>query len=212
VKHGTAPSGFTLVEVLIALAIMALLVLLTNSAFFSMSRSSTALSEQAVLTSDLRLLAGFLDSELAHVKPLAHREQDELKVYFAGFSDRVRFTGTLPAHRGGGGLHFLELDLSDPQQSLVIAVTPAANGSVFSGAAGAWERTVLSEDVRAMRLTYFGAKKNTVAGWHDDWVDQPSLPELIKLQLELDDGRDWPPLVIALHTTSVANQPNLVWQ
>lgn len=207
-------SGFTLVEVLIALTIMSMLMLLTNSAFFSMSQSYQRLSESATLTSDLRLLTAFIDNQLSHMRPLAIREQDNLNIYFAGFSDRVRFTGALPAHRGGGGLHFLEINRSSNPPALVIADTAAAKESDFfnDSSIDTWNRTVLSEDIQAIDISYFGTKDNETADWHRDWLNQPRLPELIRFEFDLGSDHEWPPLVVALHTKSVASQPNLVWQ
>lgn len=102
-------AGFTLVEVLIAVTILAVLVSLLFGALYTLSRSARA-GETALQAVDSdRLVQSFLRRQLGGAVPVTERGRHRGRVLFDGSMASVRFVGHLPAHRGGGGLQFLEL-------------------------------------------------------------------------------------------------------
>jgi len=70
-------------------------------------------------------------------------------------------------------------------------------------AAGAYGRTVLLPQVARFQLDYFGTQTGsfgaggTEGEWVDDWVDQPELPQVVRLSLT-SPQQGWPAAMIRL--------------
>ena len=169
-------AGFTLVELLIALALAGIVSLLAVSAmrFAAMGLERVSMGEQRLdarrnLEALLRhsLEASYAASALPNVAALD------------GTRDRVSWL--MLAEDGGAGLYRCELLLDE--HALVFIRKPLAGG--------AEQRTVLAPRAR-LSLAYFGTD------WQDDWHGGPVLPRLVRITLGLDDGLDRPPLVIRI--------------
>jgi general secretion pathway protein J len=171
-----ARGGFTLVELLIALALAGIVTLLavsaTRFAAMGLDRVSTASQRldarrnlEALLRSSLE--ASYAASALPNARALE------------GASDRV--TWLTLAEDGGAGLYRDELRLD---HGALVLVHQAVDG-------GADKRVVLAPRAR-LRLSYFGS------AWQDTWQGQAGLPRLVRIALDLDDGLDRPPLVVRL--------------
>jgi len=54
-------------------------------------------------------------------------------------------------------------------------------------------------DITNVTLKYFGVlNAEKESAWHSSWVEQKSLPLLVKVDLTTKSGSAWPPIVIAL--------------
>jgi general secretion pathway protein J len=71
----------------------------------------------------------------------------------------------------------------------------------MDAAAGAYGRTRLLEGVDNFRIEYFGSEPGvggqTEPEWREDWLDQATLPSLVRIRLTTL-GQDWPDLIVAL--------------
>ena len=57
----------------------------------------------------------------------------------------------------------------------------------------------LVERVKELEIQYFGAENDTTdAKWSSEWNNPMRLPQLVKITIKLDHGRDIPPMVIGL--------------
>lgn len=65
-------------------------------------------------------------------------------------------------------------------------------------AAGAHGRTVLLPRVEHFALRYFGIAEGTDGpDWYEDWIDQPSPPLRVRIELA-SPTQTWPPVLVAL--------------
>lgn len=219
--------GFTLVEVLVGTTIFAMTLALLGNALFAMTRSVRSGEARLTRIDDTRLVEAFLRRQLSEAVPLTERTEDERRVLFDGRSDLLRFVGHLPAHRGGGGLQFLELALRvtdrrdaaravDPEtRDLVLYHRDAWPDAPFDMRADdpAWEAQPLITDVQRIRYRYFGnTDDKSPSEWRDSWSDTDRLPVLVKLDIEASGGRSWPTIVAAVRSRSAAGQAGLVRQ
>ncbi|MDQ1315411.1 MAG: ral secretion pathway protein, partial [Pseudomonadota bacterium] len=119
---------------------------------------------------------------------------------FAGEAESLRFVGTVAMHDGASGNHLIALDLADGATGRDLVMRwqlpdPGAPG--FEPVEQA-EPKVLIKAVKEMALAYFGAQSETEdPAWHDQWLDQKTPPELIRLQLTMENGETWPDIVAA---------------
>ncbi|MGJ4946770.1 prepilin-type N-terminal cleavage/methylation domain-containing protein [Bradyrhizobium sp. HKCCYLS20291] len=187
-------AGFTLVEVLVALALFSLLaVLLFDNVKFGMqawrSGSARAESFQRELASQdvLRRLIG-------NLYPMMLGENAaQRRVDFSGQADRLEFLGDAPLVSGGAGRYRFKL-FAERQRDRVDLVLQAHHELAARQEA---ERTLLVSDIGRVEFNY--AAKAIDASWSTMWQDQTDIPGLIKVRVVMrpGDGRNWPDLLIA---------------
>lgn len=177
-------TGFTLVEVLIGIAVLAMMMSLLTSALFTMTRSARAGEKQLEALDSAQLVYAFLRRQLQSAFPLTERDDGEELVLFEGSPERLRFVGQLP-RAAGLGLQFIDLRVE--RNALVMRFRAAWPDAPLSAEAVEWERRVLLPDVRRARWRYFGAANDLPAKWAEDWSGRDRLPELVQLELEHGD-------------------------
>jgi hypothetical protein len=49
-----------------------------------------------------------------------------------------------------------------------------------------------------VEFAYFGSESDTdEPAWHDQWMHQKAPPELIRMQLTMENGETWPDIVVS---------------
>lgn len=194
-------AGFTLVEVLVSLVLLALLLSLVP-ATFRMARQSwqaeVQLERSAALSTATDTLRRMLASALPLPAPRAAGQSSAL--VFDGQSESIAFVAPAPSGLETGGIQVFTLSSKSRDRSagrhLVLTVSAYSPGD--RDALGIRERsgsseTVLAEDIGMLRLRYFGP---SVDGgeplWHDSWVQRTSLPLLIDIRFSLSGANRVP--------------------
>jgi len=203
VKGRNRAHGFTLVELTIALVLLALLGAVM---FGSLNLAGTSLDrgeEKVDATSGMRLAQAFMRSNLEEQHPLRMRKIAEFPLLFAGERDELRYTAPLPARVIGGGmwLHRLAINTNDARSPLVLErALPDLNDTKMPEFRDA-ERSVLAQDIAEMRIGYFGRDKDANDAneptWRDRWDDAQRLPLLIRVDIVPKRGAAWPTLIVA---------------
>ena len=191
-------AGFTLVELMIALTLLTMLMTILFGALRHASRALDAGDEANDRANDVLLVHDWLRRELAQAQPLLVRDRNgAARIAFSGRAETLGFVAPLPAHLGGGGLHWIEFGLEDSADALqlVLSERPFAPGSEFRESSG---RRVLADDLTTAGFSYFGAPEGAEEPiWQSDWLDRDALPLLIQLRMEPSDDRfAWPALMI----------------
>ncbi len=182
--------GFTLIELIIALALVALITLLLFSGLRLGGRAWDGVDAVAERNAELRSARGFLDRTLAQSRDLLVNIDGLPRQLFAGGSDSLEFAAPLSEHVGIPGLYVLRLGLEGRGEASRLVLTrwllhpdvlagdaevpewnPLDPGSpgVSQGpaqeqdlAAGAYGQTVLLEGVSEFQLAYFWAQGGPV--------------------------------------------------
>lgn len=193
-----ARSGFTLIEVVVALSMLALIMLGLLGALRTFGTTATVLDARAADSSELRLLADFLRSTLSRASPLPRIElvggADALP--FEGSAHSLSWLGNLPARHGAGGMHYLRLQVRG--SSLYMQYLPHP-GNARPPDWGQAAEHLLSDQLEQFSILYQNrprAAAETVA-WQPQWTDAQHLPARIRIDLVID-GQVWPPLIVAL--------------
>jgi general secretion pathway protein J len=205
----TAPAprsgGFTLVELLVAITLFALLaVALFGGLRFGM-RATEAGTARLDWSAEIAAAAGFLRSELADAQPLDKTDDDGNKVVaFEGESDSIEFVASTPAPLAEGGWHVVHLALEPgPGGGRLVVRARLVRADGGEATEGPAARSVLLEHVSSLDIAYFGAlAEGDTPDWHDRWEDAAQLPALVRLRIEFADGRQAPGLLIALRAAA----------
>ena len=182
-------AGFTLVELLVALAILGMLTGLLTAGLGGTIRVFDRIHWQTAKIAELSLAQRILRDHLAQAV-IVQNDPDFHISGIAGDQDRIRWRGYLSADLNGAEAKFdLVLNRENAMLELVIEgvkKTPAL------------ETFKLMDEVTDVRMTYFGTLERDAA-WHDHWPENASsLPRLIKIQLQSARHSNLPALTIRL--------------
>lgn len=175
--------GFTLLEILVALTLTAILLVIVYSALQVGIRAQRSIAASVEHGDAERALAHFLRRQLRHV---ATDVPESLR--FTGGPHSLRFT--LRGFRGDPWLYRLQLEALPATRPLRLAVAIRRIDSHD----GSLRTPALSEellgDLRAVRLAFFGRLEHeSEAVWHGNWSLDQHPPQLVRLHYRLADGR-----------------------
>lgn len=194
-------SGFTLVEVVVALGIMSLVMLALGAAMRTMAQSEVRVDERLRRADEMRVATGFLGSVLGRVssrRAPGTPPAGASPFQFAGEPDALTWVGVMPPRHGAGGRYFFRLaaEGAGAERALVVRFAPWTPGGGFPDWAQADSR-VLVPALTAARFDY--AEPEGGGSWTPQWRDIERLPTRVRLQLQAATG-DWPELVFALRS------------
>jgi general secretion pathway protein J len=178
-------SGFTLLEMLVALVVFGLVMAgLTQTFRYGLSAWSAA-NRRAPASENLAAMDAALARMIAQAQPGS----------LTGRADDLAFTTRLPAGAG------LKTGLADA----AIMLAPDGTLTLRYGAhppgvplvhPPAPRTEPLAQGVAALKFSYLAPRDSGPPSWSDVWEDG-GLPLLIRVHLELASGQSWPDLVAA---------------
>ena len=202
--------GFTLLELIVALVLLALLSGVLFGAVRLAGRSTDGGDRKAAASASMRLAEQFLRANLEAQHPLRMRKMADWPLLFSGANDQMRYTARLPTRVAGGGIWFYRLVVrsEDPHSPLVIErMIPDLSADSIPDFDNA-ERSVLAENIASLRIGYFGrdpdAGPTATPTWHDQWTDMQRLPTMIRIDVTPKSGPPWPTLYVAPHESPEA--------
>jgi general secretion pathway protein J len=193
--------GFTLLELIIA---MMLLALMSSLLFGTLSLSANSWDRgeaKAVQVSDMRLTEEFLRQSLTAQHPLRLHKALEQPLFFQGTRESLAFAAVLPGIVGGGIYYFrLAVTPSGDASRLTLArVIPDYTAITPPDFAGA-EQSVLADGIAEVRFGYFGrdadSNETNTPSWRDRWDDPQILPLMIRVDVTPAKGAPWPSLIV----------------
>lgn len=195
--------GFTLIEVLLATALLAGGLALA----FTTVRSAMAISQRgeaiAMANERMRAVQDLLRRQLAQAlrSPIERPDPTQEPLNFVGEPERMRFVSEVPGYLGRGGpyVHTLEVVTRREGVRLQLGLVMVQAGEQLP------ERPprapeVLVDGLKRVELRYRGIDASTgqLGDWSADWADTRRLPVLVAIRVEPMQGAPWPELVVAL--------------
>lgn len=196
-----AAAGFTLIEVLLATALLASGLALG----FATLRAATATVERgeamAARAERMRAVEGFLRRRLAGALGMAFAQNEETggALRFVGEPDRIRFVADLPGYLGRGGPHLHDIAVvdRDGEASLAVSFTMVLAGETVEEEEPRPPEPLV-EGLTGLRILYRGLGEEGLTDWMETWEEYEQLPVQVSIEIESDDGGAWPPMVVAL--------------
>lgn len=201
----TRAHGFTMIELLIAIGLFALMSGVLFGALRLAGRSTDAGEAKAEAVSGMRLTSDYLRRELTAQHPQRMRRMQAFPLLFGGTRDEVRFAGPLPARVGAGGMWYYRVSLAPvgegQRRALVVDRMIPDLGALAMPQFGEAERSVLVDDIASLEISYYGRERGSspdvVPTWRGSWDDPQLLPILIRIDVVPRTGAAWPPILIA---------------
>ncbi len=192
-------SGFTLLEVLIAITLLALLMAMAFASLRTAVRITHSGERTITRTNQVRTVQEFLRRELGHAMaiPFERFEDTGENHVFEADANELRFVAPLPGHLAHGGPHVQwitiagdELLFDHAQLNGYDPDNPKANNPR--------EPVLLMRGLSEAWFEYRGLDENGELGdWSKTWEDVQQLPLMVRLVVVFDEpGRVWPDLEI----------------
>ena len=193
--RGRAQSGMTLLEVLVALAVLGLLL----AALSALSRYTFGISAIRIRNAEAKAESipglDYLERVVADSRPIA--PAPGRAVAFTGREDGLILVAPLPAGlRAPAGLHQLRLSARDGALRLAWSAL---------GANGRGGEAVLLPHVASARFRYFGANPGGAAAWQTGWQNRTTLPSLVGITVTPSEGLRSSELIVPLRVTGTAS-------
>ncbi|MEO1017283.1 MAG: prepilin-type N-terminal cleavage/methylation domain-containing protein [Pseudomonadota bacterium] len=193
--------GFTLVELLVALAVLGLMMVMVTRSLSFVATARERAAGHSEMAQSLGTGLRIVDSELSRALPLQRITADGNVLWFQGNEVAVRFiTASL-------------LDEVGPPFSLwQLRLLPNGEGQILEvrrkrGDLAEFEPEQLTEVAgrellrTQMPLAFYfrkAADEEEPASWVETWRDAPELPEAVMLAATAGPDEAWPPWVVPL--------------
>jgi general secretion pathway protein J len=201
-SRSLTPQGFTLVELLVGLTLMALVsLILFGGMRFGMRAWETG-GERVERVTRIEQVQSLIRRQLGQAR-LPSNTGGKPVVGFAGQPDRVTFIAP-PAKPGETDSEFvfaLGRNDTDQQSHLDLSWTPLRPPDPAEAVLGPNAAVRLVENIAAVEFAYYGTPDpKRPAQWWDRWDGAQGLPTLVRLRLTFPKGdpRRWPDLIIRL--------------
>lgn len=202
--------GFTLLEFLVAMTILALMLGVTmNSLSFSVQTSNSV--ETAILaTEQLHLAQRALRRQIQQAVPLTRSMETGFdRLDFSGQAKALEFVAPLNGVGSYAGLHRIRLEIEDDpgfdgdggRISMYYARDASVTGPDWTEDSGA---VVVIEGISSANFEYSPETAPAGVDWLGEWRDPARLPGLVKVRIEYPAGseRTAPDLVIPIRSTA----------
>jgi general secretion pathway protein J len=204
-RHG----GFSLLEVLAALALLAILLL---GVYAGVSSSSMAVRHGTAVIDRLDAVRGareFLRRELSEAAALPWvRDANDVPVVFDGSPDKLRFVAPLPGYLGKQGMQVITVRIvsttsAGQRVDVTFAPLPTAAGTLPR-----MEPEPLVEGMHGLNFSFVDTEGRRL----DHWRERSQLPALIEIRASGDGvgGAAWPVLAVTPRQSPWALEPGAV--
>ena len=204
----SALRGFTLVELLVTMALLSLLMLGMASALRTMAQTEERVDTRLANADEFRVATGFLRSIVGRVSARKNPTpipQGASPYLFMGTPTALSWVGIMPARYGAGGRNFFHLAVEPVlgAPALVIRFLPWVDSTEFPDW-GQAESRVLVHGVTSLALTYEDTRQIEPL-WVNAWERTDSLPGRVRMELQTEAG-PWPMWVSAMRSLPLSER------
>jgi prepilin-type N-terminal cleavage/methylation domain-containing protein len=186
--------GFTLVEVLISMALFAVALTLLLGGFRFTSKAWEAGEKVTARTSELETVHRVFGNMLERLFPVSLPVMESEGYAFSGTGKRLRFAAQLPPYPGVGGLYSVEFAIfsGNDLDRLVLKIAPFDAKTFHDIELKSDEKSLLLETTGRLSFSYYGI--SIAEQWLTEWPELEAPPQTIRLQFQ-DTEEPWPEIV-----------------
>jgi len=202
-------AGFTLIEVMLAISLVALIMAMAYGGFRASIRATTSGEQLIEETNRLRVTHQFVRTQLSQARGLIieEDEDEDIRIRFQGERDRVRFVAPMPGYLSYGGPYVQQFSLERGADGLDLVFHFAMLNGYLPGDLEDNDSVVLLEGLEEGSFFFLGIDpedEDQQPFWADFWDQEDVLPLAVGLNLDLNrsDRVLWPELVTPVRVTA----------
>lgn len=191
-------SGFTLIEVLVAMTLLAMLMLALASTLRTVAQVEMRIDRRNAASETMSSVSDFLRQTMGSIS--ARRNKSAVAgqpdaVQFVGRNNYVHWVGVMPARHGAGGRYGFSLLLvaHNDNARLVLKYSPVFEQMQLNDLNKA-EGKVLAEYVTEFKIDYL-FEEVEAEEWTDTWTRTDRVPNAMRIHLTTESGQ-WPEFVV----------------
>ncbi len=202
IPHRARPSiqsGFTLVELLLATALIAIIMAMAYGGFRAGLRATASGEALIEETNRLRVVHQFVRTQISQARALVIEDIDNERIVFEGDGERIRFVAPMPGYLSYGGPYVQEFRLERGQVGMDLVFAFAMLNGYEPGDLEAEPPVTLLEDVGRAEFEFLGFdEQRENVEWSGVWDFMDEVPVAVALRLDFrrDNGVRWPELVV----------------
>lgn len=187
ITGGRSDGGFTLIEVVVALAVLSLLMAMMPGAFAIGQRAWDTI-RHIQHDDDHATARTFIEQRLTEAMPVLVADATGQRQFgFRGEPRQVMFVAPASSGPTGGGLYRFALKVENIRAGDELILSQSQVAASTSAATPDAPR-VLLEGAGGLRFRYFGQPTDVAdRRWHDIWPQSDRLPELVELSQSPED-------------------------
>lgn len=186
--------GFTLVEVIISLAVLSMIVLAATTALRSFAKVQSTIQHHVERLENMRMGIEFIRESVAGAVPVAR--SGGLQTYFGGEKTHVIWVAPL-SRVGASGMQVMRLSVTDDEnKNLALQMAPYISPLTRPDWASLEKHIIAGPDVKLE----FGYRGNLDQPWGETWPFTLASPSSVKLNVIVGE-RYWPELIVNLGST-----------
>jgi general secretion pathway protein J len=194
--------GFTLVEILVALALMAMISTILLGSLQIGGHSWQRITQSAVDIGAIAHAQQFLRQRLSSLDP--HMRHNERLPLLLARENYLEFSAPSP---DSVALGMFRYQITVPARPGTLQVRWRLDSDDLVGKESDWNSEPLLPKVASMVVRFLARSDHTPGRWLDQWTDSTALPQLIRIDVTFlpKDNRRWPPLYIEPHVNTPAH-------
>lgn len=189
--------GFTLLELLIALAITGSTVALVFATYGVIGRTEQRVHDAVARTEHIQAVHNWLQRKLEGARLISRLESGAVVLFFNGNAAGALWVAPLPERGPGGGLHVIRVALDRHADGTVdwIAEALPYDGALMQLD---WARAIRTPLARGLRTLQWYYLDGQTGSWVQDWPStRERYPSRVRIEVA-DEHGPWPALVFAL--------------
>lgn len=199
--------GFTLLEVILALTLLALLMTGAYAGITATTRAVDSGEKLIDRTNRLRVAQEFLRREISQAQALVIEQEPTTgeTILFEGDAETLRFVAPMPGYLGRGGPYVQQLSFEQHEGDLRLLFRHAMHNGYKADEEPLedpdLEPVVLLERIREARFEYRALDDTgKLDDWKDEWDKKGRLPLLVRISIEFEEDANlvWPEMVVPL--------------
>ena len=200
-RPGRRQTGFTLVEVVLAMVLLSTMMLLIYAGLSFALRAWDAGDAGGRTVADRRIGENFLRRELTEIFPMRWKDPMQVKLAFSGEAHRLRFVSTRPVGISQGGLALVNVEVEGDarrgERHLVMRrAMPDDEAKDVAPLEQAEKPSILVMHVDSVTFSYFGSENDfSEPKWMENWSYPSRVPQMVRMSVRSADGTVLPDLV-----------------
>ncbi len=201
--------GFTLVEVLLAMALMSMLLALAYGGLRASTHATDRGQEILEESGRIRMAHQFVRKQLNQMIPLVfmQSEDQQQRTVFEGSANKIRFVAPMPGYLGFGGPQVQELTFRRGKDGLELVISHALLQGFEEGKLYERPPIVLLDRIDQGEFQFLAPGENDeLPAWSSVWENPETLPLEVSLQIDFDEEVyvRWPLLTAAVRVDARA--------